>query len=60
MGKPVGDPMDDGLFQALLVEDRRIEERGKKRITVDRFHRFVADRTPDRIDPAATCCGGKC
>jgi hypothetical protein len=50
MGEPLSQPMDDRFLQAFLVEDGRIEERRQQRIAVDRLHRFVADRAPDRVD----------
>ena len=50
MRQPLGEAMDDRLFQAVLVEDRRIEERRQQRIALHRLGGFLAHRAPDRVD----------
>ncbi|MNF08905.1 hypothetical protein D3C80_2094360 [compost metagenome] len=49
--------MHDRIFQARLVEDRRIEERAQYGIVLGGFLRFGTDGMPDRIDLTQT--GGR-
>ncbi len=53
----LGDTMHDRIFQARLVEDRRIEERAQYGIVLGGFLRFGTDGMPDRIDLTQT--GGR-
>ena len=48
--EPLGKPVDDGLFEALLVEDRRIEERRQQRIARHGLASLLAHCAPYRID----------
>ena len=50
----LGDTMHDRIFQARLVEDRRIEERAQYGIVLGGFLRFGTDGMPDRIDLTQT------
>ena len=46
----VGDPLNDGVFQAVLVENDGMEEPTQRRFAVDRLLRLVAKALPDGVD----------
>ena len=50
MIETVGDAMDHGVFQAAVVQHRRIDEGRKLGLTVDDILRLAPDPVPDRIE----------
>ena len=50
MVEPLGQPVDDGRFERVVVQDGRIDEGGQFRLAPHHVFRLAADARPDRID----------
>ncbi len=50
MVEPLGDAMNDGIFQPVVMQHGRIDKGGELRLAADDIFRLGAHPIPDRIE----------